>query len=230
MKLLSRAMFFVYGVVFGAFTTVVYLQWTGQLSAPTPTQTADATSQTVATATDLLDESTDEDAAPSDRGDWLAIPVADVTSSALQDTWGAARGAARTHEAIDIAAPRGTPVLAVGEGSIMKLYRSIGGGITIYQSSADKRWIYYYAHLDRYRLGLSEKMTVSRGEVIGYVGTTGNSPKQSPHLHFAIERMPAGGEWWKGEPVNPFPVLVRRGRTIPSESLPPPGSTLKSED
>ncbi|MBW3563565.1 MAG: M23 family metallopeptidase [Acidobacteria bacterium] len=223
-------MFFVYGVVFGAFTTVVYLQWTGQLSAPTRTGTTDVTPQAVATATDPLDQTFDEGAAPPGRGDWLAIPVADVTRSALQDTWGAARGAARKHEAIDIVAPRGTPVLAVDDGSIMKLYRSTGGGITIYQSSADERWIYYYAHLDRYRLGLGEKMTVPRGEVIGYVGTTGNSPKQSPHLHFAIERMPPGGEWWKGEPINPYPVLLRRGRTVPSDSLPPPDSTLESAD
>lgn len=151
------------------------------------------------------------------RGDTIAIPVAGVKAGALADHFDDARGG-RTHHAIDIAAPRGTPVLAAVDGTIRKLYLSNAGGITIYEADPTNRWIYYYAHLDGYAPGLAEGKSVRRGDVIGFVGTTGNAPPNAPHLHFAIERLPAGGEWWKGEPVNPYPILVAKGVTFAGAS------------
>ena len=74
--------------------------------------------------------------------------------------------------------------------------------------------IYYYAHLDGYASGVSEGKLVKRGEVIGYVGTTGNAPANSPHLHFAIAILPPTKEWWKGEAINPYPILMERGVTV----------------
>ncbi|HEU5162127.1 MAG TPA: peptidoglycan DD-metalloendopeptidase family protein [Thermoanaerobaculia bacterium] len=142
----------------------------------------------------------------------LAIPVAGIVPSMLRDHYDDARGS-RVHHAIDIPAPRGTPVLASVDGTIAKLFVSAAGGITIYEFDEEERWVYYYAHLDGYAPGLTEKQKVKRGEVIGFVGTSGNAPPGVPHLHFAIERLPASKEWWKGEAVNPYPLLVSRGVT-----------------
>jgi peptidoglycan LD-endopeptidase LytH len=150
-------------------------------------------------------------AAPVGAGS-LAIPVAGVPASDLRDHFDDARGG-RVHRAIDIAAPRGTPVLATADGTIAKLFVSKAGGITIYQFDSEERWIYYYAHLESYAPRLAEKQKVKRGEVIGFVGTSGNSPPNAPHLHFAVEKLPPTKEWWKGEPVNPYPMLVQRGVT-----------------
>ncbi|MHB0971651.1 MAG: M23 family metallopeptidase [Thermoanaerobaculia bacterium] len=149
--------------------------------------------------------------------DGLAIPVAGVKREALADHFNDARGG-RKHHAIDIAAPRGTPVIAAADGTIRKLFLSNAGGITIYEADPSNQWIYYYAHLDRYAHGLAEGKEVRRGDVIGFVGTTGNAPPNAPHLHFAIERLPASGEWWKGEAVNPYPILVAKGVTFAGAS------------
>ena len=132
----------------------------------------------------------------------LAIPVSGVKAKDLRDNFGEARGT-RKHEAVDILAPRGTPVIAVADGSIEKLFRSVPGGLTIYQFDNDGIYCFYYAHLDRYAAGVMEGMAVRRGDVIGYVGTTGNVPPNAPHLHFAITKLGPEKRWWKGEAINP---------------------------
>ncbi|NML18576.1 M23 family metallopeptidase [Azohydromonas caseinilytica] len=143
----------------------------------------------------------------------LLLPVQGVAASELRDTFNEGRDAgARPHEALDIAAPRGTPVVAVDEGRLVKLFTSVPGGLTIYQFDPSSRYAYYYAHLDRYAEGLSEGMTLQRGQVIGYVGSTGNANPEAPHLHFAIFRLDPERQWWKGTAVNPYPVLVKAGR------------------
>jgi murein DD-endopeptidase MepM/ murein hydrolase activator NlpD len=139
----------------------------------------------------------------------LLVPVAGVAPTALADTFTQARGSGRVHDAIDIMAPRGTPVLAAADGSVEKLYFSEGGGgITAYVRSPDRRWIYYYAHLDHYAPGLAEGQQLRRGAPIGFVGSTGNASPEAPHLHFAINAMAPDQRWWEGTPVNPYPILA----------------------
>ncbi len=137
----------------------------------------------------------------------LLVPVSGVDSSTLRSTFGEARGQGRRHEAMDILAPRGTPVVATVDGRIAKLFTSAAGGLTIYQYDEDEAFCYYYAHLDSYAPELTEGHQVRRGETIGYVGTTGNAPPGTPHLHFAIFRLNADKRWWDGEPIDPFLVL-----------------------
>jgi murein DD-endopeptidase MepM/ murein hydrolase activator NlpD len=138
----------------------------------------------------------------------LIIPVAGVAPDRLKSNFYESRGGFRVHRAIDILAPRGTPVRAVVDGTIRKLFTSRAGGITIYEFDRDEQKVYYYAHLDRYANTLHEGMTVSQGDVIGYVGTTGNAPANTPHLHFAISILPPTKEWWKGDPIDPYPLLT----------------------
>lgn len=140
----------------------------------------------------------------------LAIPVAGVRASALVDTYTQARaGGARKHDAIDIMAADGTPVVAAANGRVEKLFLSEGGGgITVYVRSPDQRWIYYYAHLQGYAPGLAEGQQVKRGQLLGRVGHSGNANPAGPHLHFAINRMEPGEKWWQGTPINPYPLLA----------------------
>lgn len=112
------------------------------------------------------------------------------------------------HNAIDIPAPRGTPVLSTDSGRVIKLYRSKAGGLMIYATDTTERFIYYYAHLDGYREGIREGRTLGRGDTIGYVGTTGNAPPNTPHLHFAIMRSANIKRWSRGTPINPFRVFA----------------------
>jgi murein DD-endopeptidase MepM/ murein hydrolase activator NlpD len=137
----------------------------------------------------------------------LSLPVKIVKLSDLLDTFNASRGAERRHEATDIIAPRGTPVLAVEDGTVVKLFWSVPGGRTIYQFDPSERYCYYYAHLDAYEGHLVEGQHVRRGQVIGYVGTTGNASAGSPHLHFGITEIGADKKWWGGKPVDPYPLL-----------------------
>jgi peptidoglycan LD-endopeptidase LytH len=124
---------------------------------------------------------------PELRERTLLIPVQGVPASALADNFADSRGGGtRVHHALDIMAPRGTPVLAAGDGSVIRLHRGGAGGITVYQLDGAGRYGYYYAHLARYADGLAEGQRVARGDVLGYVGTTGNAPPSAPHLHFAI--------------------------------------------
>ena len=141
------------------------------------------------------------------RNETLSVPVQGVDRSALRDTFSDARDSSRSHEAIDIMAARGTPVVAVQDGRVEKLFSSEAGGLTIYQFDPSGTFCYYYAHLDGYATGLREGQTVHRGDVIGYVGSTGNASADAPHLHFAIFRLTPERQWWKGEPINPYPVL-----------------------
>lgn len=137
----------------------------------------------------------------------LKVPVDDVDEDDLRDTFSDARNG-REHEAMDIMAPRHTAVRAVEDGTIAKLFNSQGGGgITIYQFDPTGTFCYYYAHLDRYAPGLREGDAVERGQTIGYVGSTGNASPNAPHLHFAIFRLTPERQWWKGEPINPYPVF-----------------------
>jgi murein DD-endopeptidase MepM/ murein hydrolase activator NlpD len=136
----------------------------------------------------------------------IIIPVAGVDRRAMRDMFDEVRGN-RRHEAIDILAPRGTPVIATDDGVVKKLFTSVPGGLTVYEFDPDERFCYYYAHLDRYAAGLHEGQVLHRGEVLGYVGTTGNAPRNAPHLHFALIRLDPDRRWWKGTYVNPYPLL-----------------------
>ena len=141
------------------------------------------------------------------HGRHLDLPVQGAQPSDIKDMFNEMRGDDHRHEAVDILAPRMTPVLAVEDGSIAKLFVSKAGGNTIYQFDPKKLYAYYYAHLERYADGLVEGAPVMRGEVIGYVGTTGNAPPNTPHLHFAIFRLTAEKQWWKGTAIDPYQVL-----------------------
>ncbi len=136
----------------------------------------------------------------------LVIPVVGIKRTNLSDTFNQRRGA-KAHEAIDIAAPRGTPVIAADDGQVVKLFRSLVGGLTVYQFDTDAKFAYYYAHLDGYANGLGEGTTLKRGDLIGYVGSTGNAAPDAPHLHFAIFRLAPDKKWWKGSAINPYPFL-----------------------
>jgi peptidoglycan LD-endopeptidase LytH len=136
----------------------------------------------------------------------MIIPVAGVGRGAIRDMFNESRGN-RRHEAIDILAPKGTPVIATDDGIVKKLFTSKPGGLTVYQFDPDQRFCYYYAHLDRYAPGLHEGQLLRRGEVLGYVGTTGNAGN-TPHLHFALIRLDKDRRWWKGTYVNPYPYLA----------------------
>jgi peptidoglycan LD-endopeptidase LytH len=137
----------------------------------------------------------------------LLIPVRGIAATALADTFDDDRGG-RRHEAIDIMAPAGTPVIAAAPGTVEKLYRSEAGGNTIYVRSGDRRTIHYYAHLQDYTPGLGEGQAVQRGQPLGTVGSTGNADPAAPHLHFAILRTPPAADWWEAAvPVDPYPQL-----------------------
>lgn len=137
----------------------------------------------------------------------LLLPVQGIQASQLRDTFTDARSEGRVHDAIDIMADAGTPVLAVADGTVEKLFDSERGGLTIYQFEPSGRWCYYYAHLQRYADGLAEKQVIKRGEVIGYVGSTGNASADAPHLHFEVHVLGPEKQWWKGESINPYPLL-----------------------
>ena len=142
----------------------------------------------------------------------LAIPVVGVKQRELVDTYTQARaGGARRHDAIDIMAPVGRPVISSAPGTVEKLFFSQGGGGTsAYVRSDDRRWVYYYAHLSAYAPGLREGQKVRRGSPIGYVGFSGNANPAGPHLHFAVNRMQPGEKWYQGAPINPYPLLAGR--------------------
>jgi murein DD-endopeptidase MepM/ murein hydrolase activator NlpD len=139
--------------------------------------------------------------------DKLLIPVKGIHRDQLQDTYTSAREGGRTHDAIDIMAPAGTPVLAAADGEIIKFFDSAAGGITIYELSADKRYVFYYAHLQSRQIGLNEHDQVKRGTVIGYVGDTGNAGAGNFHLHFAIAEPVDPKNFWHGPYLNPYPLL-----------------------
>ena len=138
----------------------------------------------------------------------LMIPVEGIKQAQLVDTYDQARGTERHHEALDIMAPKGTKVYAVADGKLVKLFNSKPGGLTVYQFDPTEKYAYYYAHLDRYADNLKEGAELKRGDLIGYVGVTGNSNPNGPHLHFAVFELTPAKQWWKGTPLNPYPLLA----------------------
>jgi peptidoglycan LD-endopeptidase LytH len=159
------------------------------------------------TATATSDESVSSAVAEL-RRHTLRLPIEGAKVSSMEGGFAERRqGEPRGHEAVDILAPRNTPVRAVEGGKIAKLFLSKAGGNTIYQFDPSERFAYYYAHLDHYAAGLQEGQRVAKGEVIGYVGTTGNAPPNTPHLHFAIIELGDDKHWWKGTAIDPFLVF-----------------------
>jgi len=140
------------------------------------------------------------DGAPLRR---LALPVEGVRIADLHDTASEGRPG-RRQQAVDIAAPRGTRVLAADDGTLAKLVTSVAGGLTVYQFDPGRRFAYSYARLDRYADGLREGMRLRRGDTIGYVGTSGNAPREAPHLRFAVFRLGPEKAWWQGEAIDPL--------------------------
>jgi murein DD-endopeptidase MepM/ murein hydrolase activator NlpD len=206
-QLLNRALLVVILVLLGGLVLIIPTrsppveQAPAPMSPPAPAQVGQAPASAPAPAAQVAPYS-----GP------LLIPVAGVARAQLVDTFADARGNGRRHDAIDIMAPRGTPVLAAADGSVEKLYFSQGGGgITVYVRSPDRRWTYYYAHLDGYAPGLAEGQQVRRGTPLGFVGSTGDASPAGPHLHFALNAMAPGERWWEGIPVNPYPLLTDPG-------------------
>lgn len=143
----------------------------------------------------------------------LMVPVAGVAPTALRDSYNAPRSGGRTHRALDIPARRGTPVVAAAEGTILTLRQNTLGGTTLYLLDSQRRFVYYYAHLDRYHDRVSQGVAVRQGDVLGYVGTSGNAPRNFPHLHFQAMRVdPSRPDWWNGSPMDIRPHLRIAGR------------------
>jgi murein DD-endopeptidase MepM/ murein hydrolase activator NlpD len=134
------------------------------------------------------------------------VPIAGVDPEELEDTFNEVHDGHK-HEALDIPAPRGTPVMAVAEGNVVKLFTSKPGGLTVYQFDNTQTYCYYYAHLDRYASGLKENTLLRKGDVLGYVGSTGNAVPSAPHLHFAVTKLGPDKKWWEGTPIDPLPLL-----------------------
>jgi murein DD-endopeptidase MepM/ murein hydrolase activator NlpD len=139
----------------------------------------------------------------------LVVPVAGVMPSELRGSFRAPRGGGRVHNAIDIPAPRGTPVISAAAGRVLKLFSSKAGGLMVYAADPTERFILMYGHLDRYADGIKDGMQLQRGQTIGYVGTTGNAPPNVPHLHFVIARTTNVKRWWDGTPIDPAPLLKK---------------------
>ncbi|HEX2717702.1 MAG TPA: M23 family metallopeptidase, partial [Gemmatimonadaceae bacterium] len=148
----------------------------------------------------------------------ILIPVANARLARIPDSFGDMRGGKRVHGAVDIMAPRGTPVLAADDGKVLKMRKGGAGGITLYALEPRERFVYYYAHLDHYRKGLGEGDRLRKGDTLGFVGTTGNAPRDVPHLHFQIMRMPADRRWWAGVPVNPRPLFSEQPSAVRAEN------------
>ena len=134
----------------------------------------------------------------------LALPLRGLSAAQLSDNYTQTRAAGAAHEALDILAPRGTPVVAIDDGRIAKLFLSKAGGITLYQFDPDGEFAYYYAHLDRYADGIVEGDYLRKGQLLGFVGSTGNARPDAPHLHLAVVRLGPERQWWRGTPINPF--------------------------
>jgi peptidoglycan LD-endopeptidase LytH len=167
-----------------------------------------------AAATNQVSNQSPNQNIPPNPSDLFLIPVHGVKSEQLLDTFSDSRSEGRFHDAIDIPAPQGTPVVATANGEIAKFFDSEAGGITIYQYSADKKYVYYYAHLQKRAENIKEKDFVRQGTVIGYVGDTGNAGAGNFHLHFSIALLSDPNRYWEGSYINPFPLL-RNGLQAP---------------
>jgi murein DD-endopeptidase MepM/ murein hydrolase activator NlpD len=173
------------------------------IEARRPTSPSASPVATSGTSTPVVKPAPPDDLARRD----FDIPVEGVKREQLVRSFEDQRSGSRSHEAIDILAPRNTPVKAVEDGTVARLFESKAGGTTIYQFDPTDRYCYYYAHLERYASGLKEGDKVRKGQVIGYVGTSGNAPKNTPHLHFAIFKLTAAKHWWEGTPIDPYDIL-----------------------
>jgi len=176
-------------------------------SSPSPTSSRGSPSSSVPLATIAVLGPSAEADFEYVRARHLQLPVAGIRTDQLSDSFDEPRDGSRRHHAIDILAPRGTPVLAADDGRVLRVSWNSAGGNTVYATDADSRIVYYYAHLDHYRDSLVAGRPLTKGDTIGFVGTTGNAPKDIPHLHFQIMRMPQDGKYWNGEPINPFAIL-----------------------
>jgi len=196
---------FTLGFIFGAVAMLALV-----LMEPPRSETAQTVHVRSSTspAENAIDDALSSEAFPRS----IVVPVDGVSVSDIMDTFEEARGQERKHEATDILAFRGAPVIAADDGLIKKLFLSKQGGITLYQFDPTEQFCYYYAHLDRYADGISEGTWVKRGKVIGYVGTTGNAPPNTPHLHFGIFKLGPEKRWWEGTPINPYPILIREAQ------------------
>jgi murein DD-endopeptidase MepM/ murein hydrolase activator NlpD len=175
--------------------------------APEPVATTAVATPTLATAAVMGDASSMSDADYL-RARAILVPVAGADMTRVDDSFYEGRdGGDRTHRAIDILAPRGTPILAADDGKILRMSTSTLGGISMYTVDANARLVYYYAHMERYNDSMAPGRSIVRGDTLGFVGTTGNAPKNTPHLHFQVMRWPADGKYWNGEPINPFEAL-----------------------
>lgn len=155
----------------------------------------------------------------------LAMPIAGMDPATLKDSFQDQHNG-HTHEALDIPAPRGTPVTAAIEGTVAKLFTSKQGGLTVYQYDDSQQYCVYYAHLERYAKGLKEGMLLRKGDVLGYVGTTGNAEGTEPHLHFTVFQLGPDKKWWKGTALDPLPMLTQPApapgsKTSPSRTAAP---------
>jgi murein DD-endopeptidase MepM/ murein hydrolase activator NlpD len=187
---------------------------------PTPVAAPAPAPQPVAAATPSAPSA--PSSAPADAAEYLAyrhllLPVAGVDAGKLEDTFFEGRDADRVHRAIDILAPRGTPILSADDGKILRMSSNTLGGISMYTVDTQNRLVYYYAHMDHYNDAMSPGRGIVKGDTLGFVGTTGNAPKDTPHLHFQVMRWPADGKYWNGEPIDPFLALgglprAERGR------------------
>lgn len=172
-------------------------------TAPTPAVRPASTSSTTAPAAPAATP-----AAPVRAPSGLVIPVQGIRPDQLVDTYTQSRGAGRLHEAIDIMAPAGTPVLAAIDGPVAKLFTSERGGLTVYQFDPEGRRVYYYAHLQGYAPGLAEGQALRQGQVLGYVGSTGSASPDGPHLHFSVGELTPEKKWHRSVPMNPYPLLA----------------------
>jgi peptidoglycan LD-endopeptidase LytH len=148
------------------------------------------------------------------RARQLMVPVAGVSPDEVPDTFRASRGGARIHGAVDIPAPRGTPVLSADDGCVLRLHRNPKGGLTIYATDTSEHFVYYYAHLGAYRHGLAKGARLVRGQVIGFVGTTGDAHGREPHLHFQVLERRKDGRSWGGDAIDPRPFFTSAGRAV----------------
>ena len=192
-------------------STIITLQKKASPIAPRPSQPQNNSAEIQPTPPVIVSpankiNSSDPTASPGSPAK-LIIPVVGIRPEQLRDTFSEARSEGRVHDAIDIAAPRGTPVIAAADGPIVKLFQSERGGTTIYQLSTDGKFVYYYAHLDRYADGLSEGHFAKQGETIAYVGDSGNAGSGNYHLHFSVAEISDPKNFWHGININPYPLL-----------------------
>lgn len=195
------------GFACGLVFLAALLRWSGGLHAKASARPSEPReSQTLPVPKPALQPDIRRAPDPTPEQPRLGIPVQGVRADQLRDDFEETRGG-RRHEAIDIMAPRGTPVLAADAGTVVKLFLSKPGGLTVYEFDDSQTYCYYYAHLDSYAPGVKEGTLLRKGEILGYVGSTGNAPPDAPHLHFAIFKLGPDRHWWEGMPIDPYGLL-----------------------